>query len=347
MQPTEPEVIASIVTYDSESDLTGCFDSLRRLSFPLKRILVFDNSSRDESVRISLDYGATVEISEQNRGFSYGHNFNVSKVLSQPSRNQEPANSSRYFLFLNPDTRLQPDYLSRLVSVMEEMDPVGMAGGKLLRMDSEGLPVQRNDNAVIDSTGIHFTPTQRHFDRGSDREDRGQYEQRQLVFGITGAALLCRESLIRDVSFGNEFFDEDFFAYREDADLCWRARLRGWEALYEPNAVAFHRRTGTPQRRRRLDPQINFHSVKNRYLMRWKNMDWAVRLKCFPAMWLRDLAIACYLPVFERTSLGIRPELRRLRPRFVEKRNHVQSTRTVPPSHIARWFSFRPRAVDV
>jgi GT2 family glycosyltransferase len=347
MGTKEAEVIASVVTFDSEPDLPGCFESLRRQSLPVERTLAFDNASTDRSVQIARDFGAQVESCERNVGFSAGHNFNILKSLEGRIRGEERAGSNRFFLFLNPDVRLQPDYLARLIEASQQVESVGLAGGKLLRMDSSGEPALTNGFPVIDSAGIYFTPSQRHFDRGSSQADRGQFEHRQTVFGITGAALLCREGMVRDLLFEGEFFDEDFFTYREDADLSWRARLRGWEALYEPSAVAHHRRTGTPERRRRLDPQINFHSVKNRYLMRWKNMDWAVRLKCFPAMWLRDLAIACYVPIFERTSLGVRRELRRLRPRFAQKRAHAQAGRRVSPLDMARWFSFRPRAVDV
>ena len=91
---------------------------------------------------------------------------------------------------------------------------------------------------VFDSTGIYMTPNLRHLDRGSRIPDKGQYDRSEYVFGGTGAACLYRRAMIDDISIRNEFFDADFFAYREDADVAWRAQLLGWRCLYNPLAVA-------------------------------------------------------------------------------------------------------------
>ena len=78
-------------------------------------------------------------------------------------------------------------------------------------------------------------------------------------------------SFIRDVSVDGEFLDEDFFTYREDADVAWRGRLLGWRALYVPAAVGHHVRRVTPEARRELPERINRDSVRNRFLLRLKN----------------------------------------------------------------------------
>jgi GT2 family glycosyltransferase len=209
-------------------------------------------------------------------------------------------------------------------------------------MGEDGGPLVHGGCMVLDSTGMYFTPAQRHFDRGSQEKDRGQYERRQLMFGITGAAMLCRRGMLEDLKVNGEVFDEDFFIYREDADLAWRAQLRGWKAVYEPGAQALHRRLVLPSRRREVSTLINYHSVKNRYLMRIKNMDAAVRRRCIPYMWLRDLFILTYVPLMERASLPAFSEIRRLRGKFEAKREQVQGGRRVGPDSLARWFSFRP-----
>ena len=106
--------------------------------------------------------------------------------------------------------------------------------------------------AVIDTTGIYFTPEMRHFDRGWKEPDEGQYRDLEYVFGASAAAALYRREMIDDISGGGEFFDPDFFAYREDADVAWRAQLMGWRCLYVPDAVWLprsQRRSGRPARR--------------------------------------------------------------------------------------------------
>ena len=324
-------VLVSIVTYDSEAHLDACLRSVREQDVPV-RIRVFDNASRDDSCRVALDHGAQLHRSNENRGFSHGHNFHLRQ------------GGFDHVLILNPDVILSKGYLSTLMESMAGVKRVGMAGGKLYRMDASGRTVHEGEYPVLDTTGIYFTPTQRHFDRGSQQPDRGQYGRRELVFGISGAALLCTREMLEDLRYGDEYLDEDFFAYREDADLAWRAQLRGWRALYEPAARGQHVRRVLPSRRARLASHINYHSLKNRYLMRIKNLDPAVRRRCFPFMWIRDLGIIGYVLLRERSSLGAYRQVCRLRKRFLGKRERVRETRRAPADSVARWFSFRPAA---
>src|SRR5207244_426573 len=104
-----------------------------------------------------------------------------------------------------------------------------------------------------------------------------------------GFAAADRMSFIRDVSIGGEFLDEDFFAYREDADVAWRGRLLGWRALYVPDAVAQHVRRVTPEARRQLPERINRDSVRNRFLLRLKNEGLYLALRNAPFELARDL----------------------------------------------------------
>jgi GT2 family glycosyltransferase len=327
-------VLVSLVTYNDEAFLARCLKAVQSQTVQV-RVKIFDNASQDGTRDIAQSFGVPLHESAENVGYSSGHNQNL---LDEDFDT---------VLLLNADVILQADYLERLLSALDEVEKAGMAGGKLYRMDGEGRQVLRRTFPVLDSTGIFFTPSQRHFDRGSEEEDRGQYDLRQFVFGITGATLLCRREMLEDLRLGDEYLDEDFFAYREDADLAWRAQIRGWKALYEPEAEAFHCRRVLPQGRRRLPALINYHSLKNRYLMRIKNMDSAVRRRCFPYMWIRDAGILVYALFFEWSSLPAYREVWRLRHRFRKKREHVQSTRAVRSDALADWFSFTPQALDV
>lgn len=330
----KPPVLVSLVTWNDEAFLETCLESVFSQTVPV-RVKVFDNASTDSTCRIARRFDLRLETSESNRGYSHGHNRNLAGERFD------------FTLLLNADVILHRDYLERLLEALEAIPEAGLAGGKIYRMDSGGNCLRRNGSPVLDSTGIYFTPALRHFDRGGGEEDRGQYERRQLVFGTTGAVLLCRKKLLDEVRFGDEILDEDFFAYREDADLAWRAQLLGWKALYEPRAVALHHRHVLPERRRQLASLINYHSLKNRYLLRMKNLDRAVSRKCFPFMWFRDFGILLYVLLSERTSLPAYGSAWRLRRRFREKRKHLQDLRRVPPREIACWFSFEPAAFDV
>ncbi|MEE8161237.1 MAG: glycosyltransferase family 2 protein [Acidobacteriota bacterium] len=334
MKTGQPPVLVSLVTHNEERFLARCLVSLKDQTVEV-RVKIFDNASQDATRDIARSFEVELYESGKNCGYSLGHNHN----LSEP--NFETA------LLLNADVVLCSDYVEVLLAALDECEGAGMAGGKLYRMDRNGEKVFRRGFPVLDSTGMFFTPSQRHFDRGSEEEDRGQYDQRQLVFGVTGAALLCRREMLEYLGIESEYLDEDFFVYREDADLAWRAQLSGWKVIYEPGARALHCRHVLPSRRRRLSRLINYHSLKNRYLMRKKNLDAAVRWKCFPYMWIRDLAILVYVLLFEWNSLPAYRDVWRLRHRFRSKRRQVQSLRRVTPGAIASWFSFTPVARDL
>ena len=135
-----------------------------------------------------------------------------------------------------------------------------------------------------------------------------------------------------------EIFDEDFFAYREDADLAWRGRLFGWRALCEPRAVAYHVRRVTPEARHSLPAGINMHSVKNRFLLRLKNEGMYLALRNAPFELTRDLIVLLAALTVERSSLPAFAWLWRNRARVLAKRRTIQSRRKVSDRELARWF---------
>ncbi len=322
-------VFVSIVTRNEEPFLRRCLESLDSQTVRV-RVGIFDNDSRDQTLDIARSCGVPTVRSKENVGYCRGHNLNL---------RQE---NYDYALLLNADTVLDSDYVERMINSLSTIERAGMACGKIFRMDRNGEKIKGSAGYLLDTTGIYFTPTQRHFDRGSNEEDLGQYDRAEYVFGVSGAVLFCKREMIEDLKIGGEFLDEDFFAYREDADLAWRAQLRGWRSVYDPAAGARHFRAVLPARRRELESLINYHSVKNRYLMRTKNMDWVVWRKCFPYLWLRDGGILVYMLLRERSSLAALSRVRQLGPKSKEKRRVIQGSRTVSGKEIARWFSFRP-----
>ena len=334
MKPWTKAVLVSLVTHNDERFLPRCLESLTRQTVPV-RIKVLDNSSQDGTADIALRSGVELRSSKRNSGYSHGHNCNLVHEDFELA------------LILNADVMLSPDYLEVLIGALDQVPGSGMGGGKLYRMDELGRKVFRDGSPVLDSTGMFFTPSQRHFDRGSEEQDSGQYDRRQLVFGITGALLLCKKEMLEDLRLKNDYLDEDFFVYGEDADLAWRAQLRGWKAVYEPRAEALHCRHYLSFRRRQISRLIKYHSLKNRYLLRMKNLDGAVRRKCFPYMWVRDAGILAYVFLSEWSSLAAYWEVWHLRQKFRSKRRHVQNSRRVSPDAIALWFAFAPQALDV
>jgi GT2 family glycosyltransferase len=143
------------------------------------------------------------------------------------------------------------------------------------------------------------------------------------------------------------FFDPDFFVYREDADVAWRAQLLGWRSIYTPFATAHHVRTVTPLNRRSVPAVLNMHSVKNRFLMRIKNATPGLYRRYWLPMTLRDLTVVAGSMLWEPTSLPAFWHLARSLPRALQQRRVIMSRRRVSDADLARWFRFHPVAHPV
>jgi GT2 family glycosyltransferase len=185
---------------------------------------------------------------------------------------------------------------------------------------------------------MHLTLTWRHLDRGSEEPDRGQWSRPERVFGATGAAALFRRVALDDVAVDGEVLLEEFHSFREDAELAFRLRERGWEILYEPAARAVHRRTSLPRRRRAMPPEVNRHSLKNRYLLRAYHQTPPNLLLTLPWAATRDLGALAYVMLFERSSLAAYRWLWENRHHIVARRRAIQGRRTVPRWQVDRWF---------
>jgi GT2 family glycosyltransferase len=326
-----PPVTVVMTTYNSAAVLEACLDSVAVLEYQPLEVIIVDNASSDGTREIlhRFEPGFRVIYNSENRGFAAGQNQAIREAKGD------------WVLSLNPDVLLAPNFITELVAAAAADPSIGSAAGKLLRW----TPGQTDERSkIIDSTGIYFARNLRHFDRGSEEADHGQYEKREYVFGATGAAAAYRRQMIEDVSIDGQFFDESFFAYREDADLSWRAQLLGWKCLYVPTAVAWHVRRVTPARFHELPLVINWHSVKNRFMMRAKNISASLYLRVLvPTTW-RDVLIAGHCLLRDRRLLPALTYVWKCRRELAEKRRQVQARRRVPDSQLARWFSNRPRS---
>ena len=323
-----------LVAWNSAPFLPACFASIDRQEYRDLEVIVVDNASTDATHDLlrTRESQWKVIYNDRNFGFAAAQNRAIR------------ASRGEWLLCLNPDVMLAPDFIRRLAEAGDSHIEAGSVCGKLLRWNPDAVPPQTQ---VIDSTGIYFTRNMRHLDRGAEEIDHGQYDRAQWVAGATGAAAMFRRSFVEAVSVAGEFFDEEFFAYREDADLAWRAQLMGWKCLYEPSAVAWHVRRVTPERRESLPHAINWHSVKNRFLMRGKNASGWLCWKLFwPVAW-RDLMVLGYalLRDWRMMSAVVYPlqHLSGIR----DKRESIQARRRVSDRDLLWWFHDSPRAIDV
>jgi GT2 family glycosyltransferase len=204
---------------------------------------------------------------------------------------------------------------------MDTRPDAGSASGRIYRAQGADLaPTSR-----LDSTGIVFTASGRHFDRGSEEEGEGRYLEEEEVGGTTAAAGFYQREALESAKISTGYFDSDFFVYREDADLAWRLANLGWKCLYVPSAVAWHRRRNLPDRRRGQSPIANRHSVKNRFLLRINNQSAPEFWRTLVPTLARDVLVLGACLTVERSSLPAFSWLWKNRRRLWAKRREIQS----------------------
>jgi GT2 family glycosyltransferase len=330
-----PRIAVCAVTRNAVADLAPWWESLaaQEGAGPFE-ISVVDSASSDDTPA-QLD---RLVARAAARGVRFGLRREATNVGFAEGMNRAiAATAAPWILSLNVDTRPRPDFLRRLLARAEMHSPwrIAAATGRLERFPEIGSP------AVLDACGMRLSLGWRHLDRGSGKVDDGEYPLCERVFGGTGAATLFRRAALDDVAIGGSggpIFDPYFHSFREDAELCFRLRERGWEIVFEPSAVALHRRSVVPRRRSALDPAINYHSLKNRYLLRAYHQTWATRLLTFLPATVRDLAAFCYVLVFERSSLAAYGWLWRERAAVRARARAVRARRSASAWSVARWF---------
>lgn len=323
-----PRAAILIATYNAERDVADCLAAVAALSTRPLEVVWIDGGSMDrtaERVRAESHQLAAAGIpfelvaDPENIGYAAAMNLGIRKTTAP------------WVLALNADARLAPDYVERLLERVEgHGERAGAATGRLQRFATAAEPDR------LDACGMYLVRAWRHFDRGSDELDHGQFATPARVFGATGAASLFGRRALEDVAVGpGQYFDELFHSYREDAELAFRLQERGWDVLYEPTAQARHRRFNLPQRRSAMSDLVNFHTLKNRYLLRayhqtagnfWRTLPWTLP---------RDVLAFGYVLLRERSSLPAYAWLLRNRRDILLRRKKIQAAKT---HSLEPWF---------
>jgi GT2 family glycosyltransferase len=338
-------VVVSLVTFNDVDTIVPTLEALfLQEGFVFGEtleVIVRDNASSDgTAARIKKHFADRLELIEHNDnlGFCRAHNLTLRQAMDR---------GADYVFLLNPDLRLESDCLQRLCQALAQDPRAGSACPKLVRADEKLNPVEPRQ---IDSTGMVMTPNIRHFDRGADQIDVGQFDREEYVFGGTGAALLLRRDAILDASFpppigqsdSLELLDEVFFAYREDADLAWRLQRLGWKCRYIPSAVGYHERHVKQGSRADINPFLNRLGVQNRFFLQLNNVAIGSNLHGLAEATLRNLLVFGAICTIERSSLPALKTVWQELPRTLEKRRWIQGKARVSASSLAKWFSKTP-----
>lgn len=213
-----PRVSVIIPHWNGRQHLHDCLTSLRQQTFADHEVILVDNGSTDgsqEYVRSEFPEVILVELGE-NRGFTGACNAGYA------------ASRGEFVCLLNNDTETDPQWTEVLVDTFERHPRAGIVAGKMLLF---------NQRDHFHTAGDYYRVNGIPGNRGVWQADHGQYDREEPVFSACGGAAAYRRAMVEQIG----FLDDAFFFSCEDIDLAWRAHLAGWEVIYAPGAIVYHK----------------------------------------------------------------------------------------------------------
>lgn len=340
-----------LVTWNGAKYIPYLFQSLRKQLYVDWDLLVLDNASSDGTAQLVEKELANFSRPHRliknvdNFGFAIGHN-----KLFQEGR-------SDYFLLLNQDMYLEEDCLSKMVAFLDAHQTVAAVAPRLMKWnfsDVAARGLSASLSTYIDALGIKISRNRRALEQFTQQAwvivkkfmpAEGVLE----VFGVSGAFPLFRRSAIAEVVFADgTMFDETYHSYKEDLDLAWRLRERGFKSFVLLNTVAYHDRTGAgPKEKDDLAAAMNkqkqanwvkYHSYKNHLRTLYKNEYWQNLLIDFPWIAWYEVKKFVYFLLFDRSVLGGLKEVWQTRKDLKIKRSQIKKMRKASWGEARKWW---------
>ncbi|MDX1937534.1 MAG: glycosyltransferase family 2 protein [Flavihumibacter sp.] len=265
----EPSVAIVILNWNGRHYLQQFLPSVLNTAYSNYKVVVADNASTDDSIQYLQQHYPLVEIIRlpENYGFSIGYN----KALKQVN--------AEYYVLLNSDVEVTPNWLQPLVACMQQNQEVAACQPKILmQQNKSSFEYAGAAGGWLDYLGYPFARG-RVFD--ICEEDNGQYDKASKVFWASGAAMMVRATVYHQCG----GLDEYYFAHMEEIDLCWRMQLAGYSIMVCPAAVVYHVGGGTLPKGNQRKVYLNF---RNNLIMLCKNLPVAQLLWKLPFRFLLD-----------------------------------------------------------
>ena len=332
----KPIITISLVVWNGRQYLPQCLESIANQEFQDFELLILDNGSTDgtreflEQLNAEKYHIRTIEYLPKNIGFAAGHN-----TLFRQAQGE--------FVFcLNQDVELGDNYISGIVEFCKKNPRAGSAAGILLR--------SQNGEKVIDSAGLKIFLNRRVTEIGAGENENLNKKESVEVFGVSAAAAIYRLAALRDVAKNTNsrecFFDEDFFSYKEDIDLAWRLRHRGFRSYILP-VFSMHIRSAKAEGdsqlktvfgRTKKSALANFHSQKNHLFVLVKN-DFLANLSLDAAhiLWY-ELRKFIYVILFEWRTIPAYFVFMAKLPKMLKKRKEIMAKSVISAKETRKWF---------
>lgn len=249
------KVTVVIPNYNGLRFMNPCFEALKLQICQDFEVLVVDNGSTDGSVKWLKEQEIPAVFLERNTGFSGAVNVGIRQAVTP------------YVILLNNDTEPEPDYMGEMIRAIEKSRRIFSVSPKIMQMHHREL---------MDDAGDMYSVLGWAFQRGVGRSER-KYDKARRVFSACAAAAIYRRKVFDEIG----YFDELHFAYLEDIDVGYRARIAGYDNVYWPRAAVYHVGSGTS------GSKYNAFKVRlaarNNVFLNYKNMPgWQLALNGIP-----------------------------------------------------------------
>jgi GT2 family glycosyltransferase len=319
---THVPLSAIIVNWNGQRYLPACLDALIPQLPPGAEVLLVDNGSTDGSAALARARYPAIRLVglRENLGFAGGVNAGLRAARGE------------LLLLLNNDAFAEPGFVAALIETLDACPEVGAASA-VLTFDHQP--------DLVGSAGIRVRRDGLALDLWAGRPVAELPAEPQPIMGPSGGAALYRRALLEDVG----LMEPGYFNYLEDADLAWRALLRGWRSVVAPTARARHVYSatagqGSPFKQRLLG--------RNRLRTIVRCVPWPLLRGCLPAILGYDLLAAAYglaarQPAMLAGRLAALAEL----PELLRQRRAIQARRRASIDEITRWMEPAGRPWEV
>jgi GT2 family glycosyltransferase len=311
----------NLVIWNGKKYLPFCIESIFRQSFKDWQLNILDNGSTDDSVKYLKEHypNLKVVILKENTGFAQGHN----KLLSWTN--------SDYVLCLNQDVILDKDFLKNSLTLLDTKKNISSLSPKIYHWNFEKLDIgdiveperarellDIGQTDIIDTCGFKLFKNHQVVDWGQGEKDQEKLNKQKEIFGTSGACPIYKRKALEKIKIENlpsqlsktergEYFDEDFFSYKEDVDLAYRLQLAGYKSYFLPTAIAYHDRSikkgnSIIQNRKVKSTWINQYSYKNHLFCIIKNEFSKNLLKYFWPIFWYEFKKLIYILFFEKQT---------------------------------------------
>ncbi len=330
-------VTIGILSYKDKKYLQQALPSLLAQAYSNIEILVCDNNEdpANEIANWVAQEFPTVKVLNAggNVGFGNGHNHLINNAKGD------------FYLCFNSDMYASKDYVEKLLSPFSENPKLAVVTGKIYKWSNfpeNPTAITRN---YFDTLGLIAYQNHSFQERGHAQKDIGQFETLESIWGCSGASPMFNLKLLRNVQHDQgEFFDSNFFMYKEDIDLMYRLKWAGYECLYQPTAIAWHDRTAEDpggvieniKKRRERSIYIKENSFLNHLCLVYKNWSSDYSLMTHLKTGLFLLKYNLYLLIFDPKVLKVYTKFNKILPNLRQKK--LSMPRAITAAEMEKWF---------